>query len=172
MSFHPPSLWQPYRLLLLQNLIQHLAFLNLTGDPLTYITANTEPHMETAVGHRSLRQAARPETHFVFNYRLRKKIINHYHPWVIPGILNKSISKGHLCRTSLSCYEKATSSQAYICDAMYIGWSTVWEAGKTELSGRWEKTESRWDVPRRQPLLHPSNNAQHPKTYTSQHYST
>lgn len=53
--------------------------------------------------------------------------------------------------------------QAYICDAMYIGWWTVWEAGKPELSGRWEKTESRWDVPMRQSLLHPSDNDQHPK---------
>ena len=44
---------------------------------------------------------------------------------------------------------------------MHIGFWTEWEAGKPELSGRWEKTEIRWDVPRRQPLLRPSNNDQH-----------
>lgn len=44
---------------------------------------------------------------------------------------------------------------------MHIGWWTEWEAGKPELSGRWEKTDSRRDVPKRQPLLHPSNSDQH-----------
>lgn len=157
MSPIPPSLWQ----LLLQTAQhdQNFVFLNQTWGPLTYITAHIEPHMQTAAGHQLLRQTAPPETYSKFKYRMKKKHSEHF--------LNRTVFKTDQLAKA-TCAEivlRVTCRQLlywHICDAVHIGWWNEWEAGKPELGGRLGKqTESRWDVPRGQPMLHPSSNDQH-----------